>query len=159
MENVITRYFFKIWCKTTKRPSGVGFNAGVMTFASPEQAIEWREKHPEDFLPKTETFAKHLDCSRVFLVRSKVIDTIVECDSLNADSFKEDDSNDLEEVHALRAARIAYAKEFPYRDGEPDVGSIHENIRDLKKKFNRLNDEYNQLRRHHNQHCHCSEIY
>jgi len=35
----------------------------------------------------------------------------------------------------LRAARIAYANEFqPNKDGEPDVGNIHANIRALKKE-------------------------
>lgn len=37
------------------------------------------------------------------------------------------------EVSGLRAARIAYASEFPLNaDGEPDVGSIHANIRAMK---------------------------
>lgn len=36
-------------------------------------------------------------------------------------------------IAELEAARIAYASEFPpNQDGEPDVGSIHENIRKLK---------------------------
>lgn len=40
-----------------------------------------------------------------------------------------------EEYDALRAARIAYASEFPLNaDGEPDVGNIHANIRLLKKQ-------------------------
>lgn len=38
------------------------------------------------------------------------------------------------ELDAHRASRIAYASEFPLgADGTPDVGSIHENIRLLKK--------------------------
>lgn len=37
-------------------------------------------------------------------------------------------------IDSLEAARIAYASEFPLTpDGEPDVGSIHANIRKLKK--------------------------
>ena len=37
---------------------------------------------------------------------------------------------------AVEAARFAYAKEFaPNEDGEPDVGSIHENIRKLKAEL------------------------
>lgn len=37
------------------------------------------------------------------------------------------------EVSGLRAARIAYASEFPLNtDGEPDVGNIHANIRAMK---------------------------
>jgi hypothetical protein len=49
----------------------------------------------------------------------------------------------------LRAARFAYASEFPLNeDGEPDVGSIHANIRALKAQkvdveaVMRLADEY-----------------
>lgn len=38
------------------------------------------------------------------------------------------------EVNALNAARFAYASEFPLNaDGEPDVGSIHQNIRAMRK--------------------------
>lgn len=38
-----------------------------------------------------------------------------------------------QERDELRAARIAYASEFPLNaDGEPDVGNIHANIRKLK---------------------------
>lgn len=37
------------------------------------------------------------------------------------------------ELGGLRAARIAYASEFPFTlDGDPDTGSIHANIRELK---------------------------
>lgn len=36
-------------------------------------------------------------------------------------------------VSELEAARIAYASEFPLtKDGDPDVGIIHQNIRALK---------------------------
>ena len=39
----------------------------------------------------------------------------------------------VRELQGLRAARVAYASEFPANeDGEPDVGSIHQNIRRLK---------------------------
>lgn len=42
------------------------------------------------------------------------------------------DSNAVE-ISGLRAARVAYASEFPLNaEGEPDVGSIHANIRTLK---------------------------
>jgi hypothetical protein len=38
-------------------------------------------------------------------------------------------------VAELEAARFSYAKEFPPDDpGDPDVGSIHENIRKLKEQ-------------------------
>lgn len=44
-----------------------------------------------------------------------------------------------EELKGLEAARIAYASEFPLNsDGEPDVGSIHANIRALKAERDRL---------------------
>lgn len=43
------------------------------------------------------------------------------------------------EVVELRAARIAYASEFPEaKDGLPDTGSIHANIRSLKARAERL---------------------
>ena len=39
------------------------------------------------------------------------------------------------EVSELRAARIAYASEFPEtKDGGPDTGNIHTNIRSLKAR-------------------------
>ena len=39
----------------------------------------------------------------------------------------------------LEAARIAYASEFPLSsEGEPDVGSIHQNIRKLKADYAQL---------------------
>lgn len=43
------------------------------------------------------------------------------------------------EVSGLRAARMAYASEFPLNaDGEPDVGNVHANIRALKARAERL---------------------
>ena len=40
-----------------------------------------------------------------------------------------------ERVNKLEAARIAYASEFPLNaDGEPDVGNIHANIRQLAEQ-------------------------
>lgn len=43
------------------------------------------------------------------------------------------------EVSELRAARIAYASEFPEaKDGGPDTGNIHTNIRSLKARAERL---------------------
>lgn len=42
------------------------------------------------------------------------------------------------EVNGLNAARIAYASEFPPNaDGEADVGSIHQNIRAMRKDADR----------------------
>lgn len=42
-------------------------------------------------------------------------------------------------IAALEAARIAYASEFPADgEGNPDVGSIHENIRALKARYEEL---------------------
>jgi len=49
---------------------------------------------------------------------------------------------DLEaKLSAHKAARIAYASEFPLNsEGEPDVGSIHQNIRALKAENQRLRE-------------------
>lgn len=48
----------------------------------------------------------------------------------------------LAEVSGLRAARIAYANEFPAtEDGDPDTGNIHANIRALKVHAERLRAE------------------
>ncbi|HEY8355403.1 MAG TPA: hypothetical protein VIK69_10380, partial [Methylophilaceae bacterium] len=45
-------------------------------------------------------------------------------------------------VSSLRAARIAYANEFPTtEDGDPDTGNIHANIRALKARAERLEAE------------------
>lgn len=49
-------------------------------------------------------------------------------------------ANLLKQMHAriteMEAARIAYASEFPVNaDGDPDVGSIHANIRKLKAEL------------------------
>lgn len=46
------------------------------------------------------------------------------------------------EIEGLRAARMAYAREFPFdAEGEPDVGSIHQNIRAMKAEAERLRAE------------------
>jgi hypothetical protein len=51
------------------------------------------------------------------------------------------------EVSGLRAARMAYASEFPLNeDGEPDVGSVHANIRALKAENERLREAAQALR-------------
>lgn len=43
------------------------------------------------------------------------------------------------EVEGLRAARMAYASEFPPDgEGEPDIGSIHQNIRAMKAEIEGL---------------------
>ena len=43
------------------------------------------------------------------------------------------------ELEMYKAARVAYASEFPPNaDGEPDVGSIHQNIRALKSELESL---------------------
>lgn len=42
-------------------------------------------------------------------------------------------------IAALEAARFAYASEFPHdNEGQPDIGSIHQNIRALKAEIYRL---------------------
>ena len=47
----------------------------------------------------------------------------------------------IAERDGLRAARIAYASEFPDdAEGMPNVGSIHENIRKLKAERDALRD-------------------
>jgi hypothetical protein len=52
-----------------------------------------------------------------------------------------------EERDGLRASRIAYASEFPLdADGEPDVGSIHENIRALEAERDEARAESERLR-------------
>ncbi|CAB5514491.1 hypothetical protein LMG26857_03550 [Achromobacter anxifer] len=52
-----------------------------------------------------------------------------------------------DELNGLEAARIAYASEFQMNsDCEPDVGSIHANIRALKAERDRLRAERDQLR-------------
>jgi hypothetical protein len=46
------------------------------------------------------------------------------------------------EADGLRAARIAYASEFaPDTEGLPDVGSIHANIRALKKALTEIAEQ------------------
>lgn len=50
------------------------------------------------------------------------------------------------EVSGLRAARMAYASEFPLNaDGEPDVGNVHANIRALKARAERLAEALREL--------------
>lgn len=59
-------------------------------------------------------------------------------DWLDTEPFFEDLVADRQRIAELEAARIAYASEFPpNKDGEPDVGSIHENIRKLKTECKR----------------------
>jgi hypothetical protein len=44
-----------------------------------------------------------------------------------------------QELEAHKAARMAYASEFPLnKDGEPDVGNIHQNIRAMKAELEAL---------------------
>ena len=46
----------------------------------------------------------------------------------------------------LQAARIAYAAEFPLtNDGEPDTGSIHQNIRTLKRQLAEAKEDTERL--------------
>lgn len=50
------------------------------------------------------------------------------------------------EVSGLRAARIAYANEFPAtEDGDPDTGNIHANIRALKARADDLAEALREL--------------
>lgn len=52
------------------------------------------------------------------------------------------DTNALRErIAELEAARLAYASEFPSGpDGQPDVGSIHANIRALKDALREIGE-------------------
>lgn len=51
------------------------------------------------------------------------------------------------EVEGLNAARVAYASEFPPDgDGHPDVGSIHQNIRAMKKESDTLRKDAERYR-------------
>lgn len=60
----------------------------------------------------------------------------------SACEWARDEINKLRaELDEHKAARRAYASEFaPNADGEPDVGSIHQNIRGLKAKFKDLKE-------------------
>lgn len=50
------------------------------------------------------------------------------------------------ELDSHKAARIAYASEFPLdEDGNPDVGSIHQNIRTLKSECEKLRQAFDKL--------------
>lgn len=49
-------------------------------------------------------------------------------------------------IAELQAARRAYASEFDPVNGEPDVGSIHENIRKLKKSLNSALEQVSESR-------------
>ena len=57
----------------------------------------------------------------------------------------------LEERNSgLEAARIAYAGEFALNsEGEPDVGSIHQNIRKLKADYAQLEADLEDARKDH----------
>lgn len=58
----------------------------------------------------------------------------LQLESLLREKFKSTVEALLSRVHALEAARMAYASEFaPNADGLPDVDSIHQNIRALKE--------------------------
>lgn len=53
------------------------------------------------------------------------------------------------ELAGLRAARMAYASEFPLdAEGEPDVGSIHQNIRARKAKLAAMRQHVDEARAH-----------
>jgi hypothetical protein len=57
----------------------------------------------------------------------------------HADSAAQLVAEVLDQVADLRAARIAYALEFPLNaNGEPDVDNLHANIRALKAEIERL---------------------
>ena len=52
------------------------------------------------------------------------------------------------EVSWMRAARLAYASEFPAtEDGDPDTGNIHANIRALKTEIEEMRSEVAEWKR------------
>lgn len=61
----------------------------------------------------------------------------VEDISLKYSQFVQQEIDELRSrINGLEAARIAYASEFELNvEGEPDVGSIHQNIRKLKQNL------------------------
>jgi len=66
--------------------------------------------------------------------RAQALRAVISRYSAPQASAEQDRIRQLEtEVSSLRAARMAYAREFPLNaDGEPDVGNIHANIRAMK---------------------------
>lgn len=51
-----------------------------------------------------------------------------------------------QEIEELKAARIAYASEFtPDKNGNPDVDSVHENIRLMKAKLEKIENDKGKL--------------
>jgi len=50
------------------------------------------------------------------------------------------------EVEGFRSARVAYASEFPLKDGEPDVHNVHQHIRNLKAEVERLEADLARLK-------------
>lgn len=60
---------------------------------------------------------------------------------MNIKKLKEALIESRRENEELRAAMIAYALEFaPDKDGNPDTGSIHENIRKMKAKLDKIDE-------------------
>jgi len=58
------------------RPTSTGFLAAGMTFDSEHQALEWKKKHPDGFVAKTEKLSKYLDCNKVYLVKTETTETV-----------------------------------------------------------------------------------
>lgn len=88
----------------------------------------WKER-----LPKTKAATAH---DRRFAMESEIDD--LRAKSAMDDAMLAGNGALITELRAKlaehKAARIAYASEFPLdADGEPDVGNIHANIRKLKK--------------------------
>jgi DNA repair exonuclease SbcCD ATPase subunit len=79
---------------------------------------------------------------RVSVCRDHVADIVDgPCVICALDAAKARADNLRADVAELRAARIAYASEFPATaDGDPDTGNIHANIRSLKARAERLED-------------------
>lgn len=50
-------------------------------------------------------------------------------------------------VSQLTAARVGYASEFPFNEeGEPDVGNIHKNIREMKEHLELAKEAFKTLK-------------
>lgn len=108
---------------TTNKPEVVGFathHDEPMLFPSKAEAAAYCELEEEP----------------IVLIRLSDYETLqAECEKLKS------------ELDSHKAARIAYASEFPLdEDGNPDVGSIHQNIRTLKAECENLRKDAERFR-------------
>ena len=86
----------------------------------------WR-KRLDEVLVSVEVMSKHFESPEL---ADDVSAALTEVDRLK---------NVEAELDRHKAARYAYATEFsPNTDGDPDIGSVHENIRKLKQERDKL---------------------